>query len=115
VNVRERVLRRDKFRCRYCGRPLSRDEVTMDHVRAYSRKGRWTERNLVTACGACNRKKGNRTPDEAGMPLLVRSRRARQEQAHIGTFSAQALYGGKRRAHERRRRASRRATSPQET
>ncbi|HOS03612.1 MAG TPA: HNH endonuclease, partial [Candidatus Hydrogenedentes bacterium] len=28
--------------------------------------------NLVVACLACNVRKGNRTPEEAGMPLLRR-------------------------------------------
>jgi hypothetical protein len=26
--------------------------------------------NLVTACAACNARKADRTPDEAGMPLV---------------------------------------------
>jgi 5-methylcytosine-specific restriction endonuclease McrA len=35
-----------------------------------SRGGRWTWMNLVTACGPCNGRKADRTPEEAGMPLL---------------------------------------------
>ena len=33
--------------------------------------------NVVTACGPCNRRKGNRTPDEARMPLRRQPRRPR--------------------------------------
>jgi hypothetical protein len=45
--------------------------VTLDHVVPRSRGGRTTWENVVTACGRCNREKGDRTPDEAGMALRV--------------------------------------------
>jgi 5-methylcytosine-specific restriction endonuclease McrA len=35
-----------------------------------SRGGATSWENVVTACGPCNRRKGNRTPDEANMKLL---------------------------------------------
>lgn len=65
---RKNILRRDRFRCQYCG---GRDLLTVDHVLPKSRGGKDTWENLVTACTRCNNKKGNRTPDEANM-LLVR-------------------------------------------
>ena len=61
------VLRRDKFRCAYCGRTGA---DTMDHVLPRSRGGRAEWLNAVAAHALCNEKKGCRTPDEAGMPLL---------------------------------------------
>jgi 5-methylcytosine-specific restriction endonuclease McrA len=61
------VLRRDKFRCAYCGRG---NADTMDHVLPRSRGGRAEWLNAVAAHASCNEKKGSRTPDEAGMPLL---------------------------------------------
>lgn len=64
---RKNVLRRDRFKCQYCG---SRDRLTIDHVHPKSRGGRDTWDNLVAACVPCNNHKGNRTPDEANMPLL---------------------------------------------
>jgi 5-methylcytosine-specific restriction endonuclease McrA len=63
---RKNVLRRDGYRCQYCG---SRDSLTVDHVLPRSRGGRDTWENLVAACTPCNNKKGNRTPDEARMEL----------------------------------------------
>jgi 5-methylcytosine-specific restriction endonuclease McrA len=63
---RKNVMRRDRFRCQYCG---SRDKLTVDHVIPKSRGGRDTWENLVAACTPCNNKKGSRTPDEANMPL----------------------------------------------
>jgi 5-methylcytosine-specific restriction endonuclease McrA len=61
------VLRRDKFRCAYCG--LANAD-TMDHVQPRSRGGRTEWLNAVAAHASCNERKGNRTPVEAGMPLL---------------------------------------------
>lgn len=63
---RRGVLIRDKFTCAYCGKP----GTTIDHVHPRSRGGKNTWQNLVTACGSCNHKKRNRTPEEAGMILL---------------------------------------------
>jgi 5-methylcytosine-specific restriction endonuclease McrA len=65
---RKNILRRDGHRCQYCGRgdlPL-----TIDHIAPKSRHGEDTWENLVTACVSCNNKKGDRTPEEAKMPLV---------------------------------------------
>ena len=64
---RKNVLRRDRFRCQYCG---NRDDLTIDHVMPRSRGGRDTWENLVAACVKCNSRKGNKTPEEALMPLM---------------------------------------------
>jgi len=63
---RRNVLRRDTFTCQYCG---ASEELTLDHVMPRSRGGRHNWDNVVTACRACNQRKGDRTPDEAAMPL----------------------------------------------
>lgn len=65
---RRNVLRRDRYTCQYCGRQGG--DLTVDHVLPKSRGGRSTWENLVAACRACNLKKGDRTPEEAGMRLL---------------------------------------------
>ena len=69
---RRNVFRRDRYTCQYCGRRGV--ELTLDHVVPKSRGGKSTWENLVAACKACNAKKGNRTPEEAGMRLLKRPR-----------------------------------------
>jgi HNH endonuclease len=66
---RNGVIRRDKGRCAYCG---GRGADTMDHVLPRSRGGATDWMNAVAAHRDCNRAKGGRTPDEAGMPLLWR-------------------------------------------
>lgn len=65
--LREAVLRRDQYVCRYCGRRSQTLEI--DHVIPVSKGGKATMNNLVTACRHCNRKKGGRTPEEAGLTL----------------------------------------------
>ncbi|CAK9212559.1 unnamed protein product [Sphagnum troendelagicum] len=65
--TRRNVLFRDKFKCQYCG---AREDLTMDHVLAASRGGKWEWENLVTACSSCNVKKGDKTLEEAHMKLL---------------------------------------------
>lgn len=63
---RNNILQRDGYSCQYCG---SGSRLTVDHVRPKSRGGRDTWENLVTACVRCNNYKGDRTPEEANMPL----------------------------------------------
>lgn len=64
---RQGVLTRDRRRCAYCDAPAR----TIDHLVPQSRGGRWTWDNTVAACHACNGRKGNRTPEEAGMRLRI--------------------------------------------
>lgn len=63
------VFARDDWRCQYCGKHCSLREATIDHVKPQSRGGPTSWRNCVTSCKSCNRRKDDRTPEEAGMPL----------------------------------------------
>jgi 5-methylcytosine-specific restriction endonuclease McrA len=69
------LFARDHYRCQYCHRYgvelRPRECLTRDHLVPLSRGGNndWT--NVVTACSACNTRKGNHLPEEIGMhPLL---------------------------------------------
>lgn len=64
------LFRRDHNVCGYCGNVFNAHDLTRDHVLPTSRGGADTWENVVTACGPCNRVKDDRTPVEAGMPLL---------------------------------------------
>jgi 5-methylcytosine-specific restriction endonuclease McrA len=66
LNNRE-VFRRDDFRCVYCGQRST--HLTLDHVVPRHRGGPHSWRNLVTACAACNRRKGGRSPEDVGLAL----------------------------------------------
>jgi 5-methylcytosine-specific restriction endonuclease McrA len=57
--LRERVLRRDGYRCVYCGAVLPGEALTLDHVQPRMRGGDQSEGNLVAACRACNAEKGS--------------------------------------------------------
>jgi 5-methylcytosine-specific restriction endonuclease McrA len=67
---RQSILERDRSICQYCGARLPRSQLTVDHVLPQSRGGGECWENLVVACMPCNVRKGNRTPEEANMPLL---------------------------------------------
>lgn len=62
---------RDAHMCMYCGSEFGEIMLTRDHVVPMSRGGRDRWSNVVTACRHCNTRKGNRTPEEAHMPLLA--------------------------------------------
>lgn len=66
---RENVYNRDGGKCQYCSKDLTKSESTYDHVLPKSRGGKTDWDNIVIACGKCNQKKRNRTPEEAGMHL----------------------------------------------
>ena len=68
---RSRILMRDRHRCQYCGFRGSAFELTIDHIIPRSRGGRTAADNLCAACFPCNQRKGDRTPEEARMPLLA--------------------------------------------
>lgn len=71
--TRRNLFQRDHHTCQYCG--SSKDQLSMDHVVPRSRGGSDTWENVTTACLSCNVRKGNRTPKEAGMPLMHVPRR----------------------------------------
>lgn len=65
-----KLFARDRHVCAYCGRLFHPSRLTREHILPQAQGGpdRWM--NVVTACRACNHRKGNRTPEQAHMPLL---------------------------------------------
>jgi 5-methylcytosine-specific restriction endonuclease McrA len=51
-------------RCVYCARALAPECATLDHVYPLAHGGANAPGNLVTACGPCNRMKGDMLPYE---------------------------------------------------
>jgi hypothetical protein len=58
LSRREKVFRRDGFRCVYCGEIFEGRLLSLDHVEPRMRGGDHSEGNLVTACLTCNAAKG---------------------------------------------------------
>lgn len=50
--------------CRYCGRKVGAENLTMDHVIPVARGGRSTRGNCVPCCKECNNAKKAVTPAE---------------------------------------------------
>lgn len=67
---RRNIFERDKNTCQYCAKRLPKADLTIDHVIPQSKGGRDSWQNLVLACVRCNVFKANRTPEQAGMPLI---------------------------------------------
>lgn len=72
---RRNLFTRDNYTCQYCGKSFSDKDLTYDHVIPKSKffpdakkATSWT--NITTACTHCNRKKSNKTPEQAHMHLL---------------------------------------------
>ena len=79
--------------CRYCGKHLKRadrksaDAWQLDHVDPSLAAG---PQNVVLACGPCNRTKGRRTPDVAGMTLRQPPRHSAETVDHRVTHADSA-------------------------
>lgn len=69
---RRNVWLRDSGRCQYCAGSLPLSEATYDHIVPRSRGGRTSWTNIVIACRPCNQRKGDRSPEQAGLRLRSR-------------------------------------------
>ena len=80
--VTRTVLARDRYLCAYC----DGEATTMDHVIPRAQGGRHVWENVIAACRFCNHKKGNKTPEQAGMVLR------RQPMRPLGAHAKLLLY-----------------------
>jgi 5-methylcytosine-specific restriction endonuclease McrA len=71
---RKNLFLRDNFTCQYCNMQYEFNKLTYDHVipksiwnKKHGPPTCWT--NITTACLSCNKKKGNKTPEQANMNL----------------------------------------------
>lgn len=81
---RKRMLERDGYICAYCGK----HGMTVDHIQPQSRGGKNTWMNTVAACGRCNGKKADKTPEEAGMTLLYQPRVVRHRETLMAAIAS---------------------------
>jgi hypothetical protein len=57
LTLRDRIFKRDGYRCVYCGIVFPGEQLSLDHVQPRMRGGDNSEGNLVTA--SCNTRKGS--------------------------------------------------------
>ncbi len=79
--TRRNIYQHYGYRCCYCGKRFPTSELNLDHVIPRSRGGGTDWSNIVTACIPCNLKKGNRTPQEAGMRQVIKASRPKLHRA----------------------------------
>jgi len=84
---RYNIYARDDNTCQYCGQRFPRPELNLDHVRPRSQGGLASWENVVCSCHRCNRRKGGRTPEQAGMRLLKHPTRPQWTPFISDTFS----------------------------
>ena len=65
--TKREIFRRDDHTCQYCGDRSKR--LTLDHIIPRHQGGEYSWTNLVTACPACNLKKGGRSLQESNLSL----------------------------------------------
>ncbi len=68
--TKAKLLKRDRNTCAYCAQVFADRDLQCEHILPESRGGQWVWTNLVAACGVCNSRKRDRTPEEAKMPLV---------------------------------------------
>ena len=64
-------LPHDRF-CYYCGRKLTRQKATKDHMIPQSKGGSDSQKNIVDACRKCNGDKGCLTVEEFRLVMAFR-------------------------------------------
>jgi 5-methylcytosine-specific restriction endonuclease McrA len=75
---RRNIYARDGSHCQYCGRKFPTTELSLDHVVPKRLGGKTTWENVVCACLQCNIRKGGRTPEQAGLSLVVPPKKPRR-------------------------------------
>ncbi len=74
---RTNIFNRDHYTCQYCDEAPPRAQLNLDHVIPRALGGPTTWENVVCCCVPCNRRKGGRTPEQAGVRLRRRPARPR--------------------------------------
>lgn len=73
--TKKKIYMRDQCVCQYTGKKLKPHELNIDHVIPRSLGGKFSWDNCVCCSKEVNTKKGNRTPDQAGLKLLKKPTR----------------------------------------
>ena len=75
VFSRKNIFKRDRYTCQYCGAQPGPESLTIEHILPRSKGGVSSWENCVLACVPCNKRKADRTPEQAGMRLQTNPRK----------------------------------------
>lgn len=109
---REEIFTRDDWRCVYCGGQFPPATLTVDHVQPQVRGGDHSGGNVVTACAACNLRKGHRRLaefllDEPESLATFRTLATHVWPRHLRALDEAVLAGQRRREQAQRDSPSR--------
>ena len=68
--TKKSIWKRDNYTCQYTGKKIKEDEGNIDHIQPKSKGGKSDWTNLVLTCKDVNYRKGNKTPEQAGLKLI---------------------------------------------
>lgn len=86
--TRKNIYEHYHFICCYCGKKFATCDLNLEHIVPRSRGGASTWNNVVTSCIPCNIRKGDHTPEEAGMKLCVLPSKPKWRGAQSLVFSS---------------------------
>jgi 5-methylcytosine-specific restriction endonuclease McrA len=75
--VRFEVLKRDSFKCQYCGATAPDVLLVIDHINPVSNGGSDDITNLITSCAPCNSGKSDKTLDDRS--FIAKSRQGMEQ------------------------------------
>jgi len=81
--TKRNIFIRDQYRCQYSGKQMTKSELDIDHVLPVSRGGKNEWENMVVCSKKINRKKGSKTPKEAGLNLIKKPSKPIYEKVFI--------------------------------
>jgi 5-methylcytosine-specific restriction endonuclease McrA len=67
--TKRNIFVRDGYKCQYTGKKVTLKDGDIDHIIPKSKNGKTTWDNLVVCSKEVNRKKGDKTPAQAGLKL----------------------------------------------
>jgi hypothetical protein len=90
--IQQQVWARDGFRCMYCGQPMGKVQLTVDHFVPLELTGGQGMNNYISACRQCNKRKGKQHPadycdgeglDYEGLKLYLQGKASAAFIAHL--------------------------------
>ncbi len=94
--TKEKVYEKGNGICAICGKPVTKNEFTIDHIIPLSRGGRNDIENLQIACHDCNELKGNRMDSEfaTGLTTILSNNLLRKPNKELSDMLVRSIVRG---------------------